>query len=146
MDEHALPPFPDFLADAFPEADLEHSESTLAVVDPEGAILWVNRFWRRFAQENGGHAWRDGVGSYFDGIAPPLRDYYKSLFDNVLTTGEPFEQDYECSSPEKARHSRAFSLDCALRFAKLPAFHYSGSGDWMLSKNTLNKESVPTAS
>jgi len=106
MDEPASRPFPAFLATIFPQADLERAEASIAVIGPSGDILWVNPYWRQFAEENGGEAWRDGRGSYLDGIAPPLRDFFRTVFANVLLTGEAYEQDYECSSPEKARHYR----------------------------------------
>jgi hypothetical protein len=104
MDDDTSRPFPDFLEPTFPEDDLQRAEASIAVIEPQGNILWVNRFWRRFAEENGGGPWRLGKGSYFDGIAAPLRDYYRCVFENVLATGEAFDQEYECSSPREARH------------------------------------------
>ncbi|HSO36939.1 MAG TPA: hypothetical protein VLT33_30655 [Labilithrix sp.] len=79
---------------------------------PNGTILWVNEGWREFARANGGPdiATKFGPGtSYFDPIAPPLRSFYEDALQNALLTGEPFEQDYECSSPDTFRlhHLRA---------------------------------------
>ncbi len=126
------PSFPDFLAATIPEADLDHAEASVAVIDPGGAILWVNRFWQRFANDNGGHPWRPGIASYFDGITPPLRDYYRSLFANVLATGEAFDHEYECSSPDQARHFHLRVLPIETRALvlehSLVATHSHGAG------------------
>jgi hypothetical protein len=109
----AARPFPEFLAAAFPVADLERAEASIAVIDPDGTILWVNAYWNRFAAENGGIDWHRATGTYFDGIAPPLRDYYRTLFASVLFAGEVFEQKYECSSADRARdfHLRALPIE-----------------------------------
>ena len=97
-------PFPEFLEAAFDLPALERVESTIAVIDPAARLLWVNPAWHRFARENGGEeSVFAGSESYLDGIAPPLKDFYRSVFANALATGEVFEQDYECSSPEKRR-------------------------------------------
>jgi hypothetical protein len=104
VDDFAFPPPPTFLAPAYALDELEHSGSSIAVIEATGEILWVNRQWRRFAVENGGGPWRDEKRSYFEGITPPLRAYYRSLFQNALATGQPFDQEYECSSPKDARH------------------------------------------
>ncbi len=105
-------PLPTFLRAAFDEASLEESRSTLVAVAPTGEILWVNCAWWDFARANGGDEvpTRFGVGaSYFDGIAPPLRAYYEEALAGALRAAEPFEQDYECSSPDVFRlhHLRA---------------------------------------
>lgn len=109
------PAVPRFLRAAF-EGDslveLVESTSTLVALDPAGCILWVNRAWSQFARANDGEPVlsRFGPGtSYFDGIAGPLRGFYEGALQNALVTGEPFDQDYECSSPDVLRlhHLRA---------------------------------------
>lgn len=102
--------FPAFLTPAFDARALELFESSIAVLDPEGSILWRNPAWDRFAKDNGGEG---EYASYFDGIAPPLRDFYRSVFTNALETGEVYEQDYECSSATTYRlfHLRALPVD-----------------------------------
>jgi hypothetical protein len=95
-------PFPDFLEPAFDAGSLDALESTVVVVDPSGQILWVNHAWDRFARENGGGE-LTGRGSYLDAISAPLREFYRAVFDKALASGEVFDQDYECSSPDKRR-------------------------------------------
>jgi hypothetical protein len=106
-------PFPAFLAPAFDARDLEEADATIAVIDPDGNILWVNRAWDTFAQGNGAVGDEVSHGSYLDQIAPPLRDFYRAVFANALATGEAYDLDYECSSPERHRrfHLRALPID-----------------------------------
>lgn len=81
------------------------ARETASVIALDGAyvIRWVNSGWEQFARENQGdevlHRWAPGA-SYLDGIAGPLRDLFKSAFDNAQLVEEPFELEYECSSPE----------------------------------------------
>jgi PAS domain-containing protein len=103
-------PFPDLLQPAFDAAALEEVDSHIAVIDANGNILWVNRAWRRFAHENGAVGDPDAWPSYFDVIAPPLRDFYQEAFSKALATGGVFDHEYECSSPEKRRVFRLRAL------------------------------------
>lgn len=96
-------PFPAFLRPWFDPHELDESPSVIAAVDLEGAILWTNPSWTRFALENGVAPERAFWSSYFDAISPPLRDHYRSVFANALATGEAFAQVYECSSPTEFR-------------------------------------------
>jgi hypothetical protein len=112
---------PSFLRAMFKGTSLAAATSTLVAIEPSGTILWTNAAWRDFARANGGDdvLTRFGVGrSYFDGIAPPLRSFYEGVVQNALLTGEPFEQEYECSSPDtfRALHLRVlpFGADGAL--------------------------------
>jgi hypothetical protein len=69
-------------------------------------MLWQNRAWRRFAEENGapGLARELGEGrNYFDGIAGPLRAWMKEKVSACVEQGRELELDYECSSAEKFR-------------------------------------------
>jgi hypothetical protein len=87
--------------------------STLIALDPHYSIQWVNPAWERFARDNGGAATlqRFAIGtSYLEGIGGPLRDYYRSAFDNALLTGEPFYLDYECSSSDVFRRFHMLAL------------------------------------
>jgi PAS domain-containing protein len=105
--------YPPFLAAAFDADELEQLASSIAVIDMPGSILWVNPAWERFARENGAVVRIDGHGAYLNAISDPLRSFYRSAFANALVTGDPFEQDYECSSPEKRRlfHLRALPIE-----------------------------------
>ena len=105
--------FPEFLEPAFSTVTLEQPDTTIAVIDPGAGILWVNPAWDRFARENGASERLDGYGSYLDGISPPLREVYRRVFDRALRTGEVFEHDYECSSPDTLRrfHLRVLPIE-----------------------------------
>jgi hypothetical protein len=112
MIDTAAPGFLDKLA----LPTLARDASSLIALDANYAIQWVNPGWERFARENGGTALlpRFGIGtSYLSGIGGPLRDYYRSAFDNALLTAEPIELDYECSSADVYRrfHMIALPLD-----------------------------------
>jgi hypothetical protein len=80
--------FPDFLVPAFSTDALDQLETTIAVIAPDAKILWVNPAWDRFARENGASDDLDPWESYLDGISPPLRDFYREVFDRALVTGE----------------------------------------------------------
>jgi hypothetical protein len=78
----------------------------LVALDSRGTILWVNEAWRQRARAYGEEDLLDRFGpgaSYFEGISEPLRSFYASVLQNARLTGEPFEQEYECSSAEMFR-------------------------------------------
>jgi hypothetical protein len=86
---------------------------TLAAVESDGTIAWVNDAWWRFAADNGAAdlAHRFPVGSsYFEGIHGPLRDFFRQRFDAALRTGTPFTLEYECSSASTYRVFRMRAL------------------------------------
>ena len=104
---------PTFLRERFDVTALVESPSTLVALAPTGTILWVNAAWSKFAWENGGNEILTKFGpgaSYFDGLSPQLRGFYEAVVEKALQTGEPFIQDYECSSPEKYRIYRLRAL------------------------------------
>jgi hypothetical protein len=106
-------PIPLVLAAAFDVEDLLRESSTIVLIEPTGTITWMNPAWFRFARANGGHGVieRFDVGSsYFDGISPPLRGFYESVVSNAHCTQEVFEQEYECSSPDRQRLIRMRAL------------------------------------
>ncbi len=107
------PELPTFLRERFDVTELVESPSTLVALAPTGTILWVNAAWSKFAWENGGTEILTKFGpgaSYFDGLSPQLRGFYEEVVQRALQTGEPFIQDYECSSPEKYRIYRLRAL------------------------------------
>ena len=68
-------------------------------------IVAVSPAWRRFARVNGGL--REVVGTEYDSvIIEPLRTYFRDAFVTVRERGEPWDHDYECSSPEMRRRFR----------------------------------------
>ncbi len=92
---------------------LDEDPSVIVALDPAWTILWTNAAWGRFAAENEGAeiARRFGPGaSYLAGVSGELRDYYERAFRRAFTTGEPFVQDYECSSPGVYRRVRMRAL------------------------------------
>lgn len=81
---------------------LRQEEGVVVALDGDDRIAWVNDAWARFAAENGGETVlaRYGLGTrYIDGIRGPLADYFARAFASVRTSGEPWEIEYECSSP-----------------------------------------------
>jgi hypothetical protein len=107
---------PAFLLHAFDVDELDRDEGIVVALDRDGTIVWHNSTWQRFALENDGPdvPARFGVGArYLDGISGPLRAFYESVFEGVIATQEPFEQDYECSSPDEFRlhHLRILPIE-----------------------------------
>lgn len=102
--------FPTFIEDAFDEVELARLPSSVAVIDAAGEILWTNPAWHDFAANNGAAGESVRWQSYFEPIAGPLRGYYESAFAAALRTGQVFEQDYECSTPEQRRFFRLRAL------------------------------------
>lgn len=76
-------------------------------------IVRTNSAWDRFALENGGEqllaTWRRGT-SLVDAIPEPLRPFYVEGFGRAASRGEPWEHDYECSSPERYRQFRMLAF------------------------------------
>lgn len=109
MDGLALPAF----LGRFDLERLAKDASTIVAIDERYATQWLNPGWEIFARENHGEAipMRFGLGTcYLDGISGPLRGFYQAAFENALLTGEPFELDYECSSPQVFRRSHMLVL------------------------------------
>lgn len=107
---------PDDLARNFDLEALHAEESVLVALDHDDRIAWVNGAWTRFALENGGAGVlaRHGVGScYLDGVRGPLADYFRRGFASVRESGDVWEVDYECSSPELYRLHRMRVLPTA---------------------------------
>lgn len=92
---------------------LDQDKAQIALIEPCGIILWVNHSWEEFAVRNGGATViaRFPVGSsYFDGIGGELKGFYQGRFTRCVDTGEPFSQDYECSSVAELRLYRMRAL------------------------------------
>lgn len=84
--------------------------ATICAVWSDGRLAFYNRAWDRFAIDNGGTTvvadWPVGR-SIWDAIPTPLRAFYQDAFAGALATGEPYEHEYECSTPT---HRRSFHL------------------------------------
>jgi len=90
------------------QRDLEKvRDATCGVfVDDNFSIGYVNRPWIDFGEANGARpVWRPGA-SLLDAISEPLRSFYAEKLAGVLVDGQPWEQDYECSSAEVHREYR----------------------------------------
>lgn len=112
---NTLPP-PEALARSFDIDALRGEDGVVVALDADGRITWVNDAWARFAVGNGGDGVlaRHGLGTrYVDGIRGPLADYFARAFTLVRTSGEPWELEYECSSPETFRLHRMRVLPTA---------------------------------
>jgi hypothetical protein len=85
---------------------LDQEQSQIVLIQPEGTILWFNQAWIQAARTSGSEyiLTRYPVGaSYYDGIVGEMRGYYKVQFTQSIETGEPFFQEYECSTPTRFR-------------------------------------------
>jgi|AntRauTorcE11897_2_1112592.scaffolds.fasta_scaffold30236_2 hypothetical protein len=79
-----------------------HPESVFAI-DRDGALVYVNAGWHRFAMNNGGQPdigdnWSLGA-NYFDAIGPPLESFYRDLVGRAPAFGEdqaPLSHCYQC--------------------------------------------------
>ena len=97
------------------------------VVDSHCRFIYCNPAWDSFAKSNGAPelATESVIGSdLFDAIPEVLRGVFSNAFRSVLSTGEVWEQSYECSSPELFRMFR-------LRI------HLLTPQNWFLVTNTL---------
>ena len=96
---------PSYLA-RFDLERLSRETASIVALDCAYLIRWVNTGWEQFARENEGDAvlarWVPGA-SYLDGIQGPLRGLLQAAFENAQLVGEPFELEYECSSPDRFR-------------------------------------------
>lgn len=85
---------------------LESDDAVIYGVSPDDSLAYYNPAWVRFARANGAPAietdWPVGR-SLLSLLGEPLRGYYRAHWQQVRATGEPWTQDYECSSPERRR-------------------------------------------
>lgn len=90
-------------------AELEATDDTSYILSDELRIVRVNPAFHRFAAANAGDdvAARWGRGAaVVDATCAELRPFYQALFARALATGQRFEHDYECSSPQVFRAFR----------------------------------------
>lgn len=100
--------------------DLEHSRDVLYVLDRDLRILYCNQAWDDFAAQNEGQKLiRTSIlgQSILQAIAAPLQEFYATVFQYVRENGQPFELEYECSSPELFRvfHMRVLPVQGSQR-------------------------------
>jgi hypothetical protein len=93
---------------------LDRDPSSIVAIAPDGRIGWANEGWFRFARANGGESAAIGIGAnYFASIGgAELRRDFHAAVTATLSSGEPFEMDYECSSAAvyRAYHLRMLPL------------------------------------
>lgn len=88
---------------------LANSDSTTFVLSRELALVRTNAAWERFARANDGAEMlpRFGRGaSIMTAVPAVLQPFYRNGYARVLATGECWEHDYECSSPDRFRRFR----------------------------------------
>jgi len=95
---------------------LDQERSTAYVIDREGRIVFVNPAWDEFATANGGQLHPSILGTSLWRVVPPiLLPFWQAGIGKALSSGEPWEHDYECSSDLVARKFRMRVLPMAGR-------------------------------
>ncbi len=106
---------------------LDRSPAVSYLLDSQFRIMYCNPAWNRFARSNGAPrlAGELVLGcDLFDAIPDVLKPAYSDAFRRVLTTGQVWEQSYECSSPTLFRVFRM-------------RIHLLRPQDWFIVTNTL---------
>lgn len=89
---------------------LEQAPDVVCVVHADLRIAFVNPAWIAFGRANGAQrVWGRG-DRLLDAIPDPLREFYAENLARALSTGVPWEHDYECSSAESHRVFRLRAL------------------------------------
>ncbi len=104
-----------FIAAGFTLRSLDLNSSVIYVLDRRYCIVYCNPAWNSFALENDGKNLEREIVTgkpCLDVIPSSLRPFYESAFATVSQLNQPWEHDYECSSPEKYRvfHMRVLPL------------------------------------
>lgn len=89
-----------------PLEKLENDPAIIFALDRNLRLIFCNASWARFARENDGEAWlaEHALGkNIMDVVAQPLQPFYQRAYASARETAEPWEHQYECSSPEKYR-------------------------------------------
>jgi hypothetical protein len=94
---------------------LESDPAVIYALEPDFRISYCNQAWDRFAAENGGRNLdRDAVRgvSVLDVTPEPLRTFYLNAYSSAQIQRQPWEHEFECSSPEmyRAFRMRVFPL------------------------------------
>jgi hypothetical protein len=99
---------------------LESDSAVIYALDPNLSIIYCNAAWDKFAFRNDGHsAHRLSVlgMDWLSVIPDPLKKFYSDGAATVQRTGETWEHDFECSSPELHRRFH-------MRMLRLPEGHF----------------------
>ena len=106
---------------------LQGSAAVSYITNSQCRLIYCNPAWDLFARSNDAPelAVESVIGSdLFDAIPEVLRVVYSDAFQKVLTTGDIWEQSYECSSPNVFRSFRM-------------RIHLLAPRNWLLVTNTL---------
>ena len=99
------PSFAPFLRNAGIE-QMEISKDVIYVLDKGFKLRAYNPAWKKFAEENNGTALLSkydlGV-RVTDAYPEVLRQYYESVYEKALRTGNRIDVEYECSSDDLYR-------------------------------------------
>jgi hypothetical protein len=87
-------------------AELDLETGAVVGIWPDTRIALQNSAWRRFALQNAGadvlERWPLGA-CLLSGISGVMQAYYADAFARVLAQSEPWEQTYDCHSPNSRR-------------------------------------------
>ena len=95
---------------AFHDGVLVEGEVEVALLDPDGVIVWVNDAWRDFAMANGGDTERLGIGTSYlaacdadpdDAVAGAVAAAIRSALAGELPA--PMTIRIPCDGPDDAR-------------------------------------------
>lgn len=87
---------------------LDGQHSTIFGLHSDYTIGYLNPHWFRFAVDNDAPEYLTDPGELLgrcvlEQFAGPMRPLYKTVFDRVCSQNEPYQQQYECSSPDVIR-------------------------------------------
>ena len=108
------------------EVSLSTSSDVICVIDDRFVLRGYNAAWRQFAACNGGPQLLRSYGigrSILPAIPEPLQRFYTEHYRAALSSGKPFEHDYQCSSPERYRHFRQTAYPLPDRSGLLISHH-----------------------
>lgn len=96
---------------SFTRGRLRDSPDSVVGAWPDLSIAYFNPAWVRFAWDNGGDGkfteqWALGR-DLLDAVPEVLRAHYRAAYEQCLETGEPWSEDYECSSAARYRAFRS---------------------------------------
>ncbi len=96
------------LSEAFDVHSLVVSASHVVVVASDGTLLWANESWYAFGRANGAPLPSISPGTNYFHSAPPgdVRVWLERATAAVLAQNVVFEENYDCSSPTRARAFR----------------------------------------
>lgn len=99
----------------FGEEQLERHSGAVFGLSRGLQLAYLNPAWFAFARDNGGPGIVDewGLGAHvLDAISGPARLLYEREYRRCLESGTTWQQDYECSTPERYRtfHMDVFPL------------------------------------